>query len=523
MNHKIKKILCVVLMLCQMGTITAYAKPEWPKDTGIQAEAGSLMDVDSGTLIFGQNSHVEYPPASITKILTALIVLEHVHDLSEVVTFSETAMLSVEADSGNKLSLEIGDTMTVEDALHALLLVSVNQSANALAEHVAGSIPAFVDMMNAKLVELGCKESHFENPSGLNGDAQYVSAYDMAKIACAAYSNKTLLRISSTLKHKLGPLKNHPDGITVSQEHRLLITEDSTSPFYYPEAVAGKTGYLIKAGNTLVTYAEKDGRRLVSVILKGSPRQYFVDGKTLLAFGFDSFKNVEIAEHETRYVTGEDTVEIGGSTYQPSELGIQKGRMMTLPKTAEFADADVMLLDLPEECPEGAVAFLQYTYNERKIGQAYLMLKEYADAVPDETESEMANESDTEVEDEDGEASLKEEDTSGEDILTQEAPFGDAQMQDTEVPHADAEAGSNTDVKPQKGLKALPLVLAIAGAVLVLAIAGISFWIVKERKREEREAALRRERRRQRRLEDGIEKEEEFNRLLEERRQRSRR
>ena len=133
MKHKTKKLLCSVLAFCQLFAMTAFARPDWPSDTGIQAEAGALMDVDSGTMIFGQNSHVEYPPASITKLLTALIVLEHA-ELSDTVTYSETAMNSVEADSGNKYSLAIGDTMTVEDCLYALLLSSVNQSANALAE-----------------------------------------------------------------------------------------------------------------------------------------------------------------------------------------------------------------------------------------------------------------------------------------------------------------------------------------------------------------------------------------------------
>ena len=144
MKRKLAKILCGALVMCQMFTMTAFARPEWPKETGILAEAGSVMDVDSGTMIFGQNSHVEYPPASITKLLTALVVLENVDDLSATVEFTESAMMNVEADSGNKLSLVIGDTMTVEDALYALLLQSVNQSANALAEHVAGSIDAFV-------------------------------------------------------------------------------------------------------------------------------------------------------------------------------------------------------------------------------------------------------------------------------------------------------------------------------------------------------------------------------------------
>ena len=162
-KHKIKQILCCCLAVCHLFTITCHARPSWPSDTGIMAEAGVVMDADSGAVIFGQNSHVTYPPASITKLLTALQVLEHC-ELDEIVTYSATALNSVEADSGNKLSLTEGDRMTVEDSLYALLLISVNQSANALAEHVAGSIPAFVDMMNARIQEMGCLESHFDNP-----------------------------------------------------------------------------------------------------------------------------------------------------------------------------------------------------------------------------------------------------------------------------------------------------------------------------------------------------------------------
>jgi len=488
-KRRFGRLFCGILALCQAFTMTAYAKPEWPYDTGIQAEAGALMDVDSGTMIFGQNSHVEYPPASITKILTALVVLEHVDDLSETVTFSETAMMSVEADSGNKLSLEIGDTMTVEDALYALLLQSVNQSANALAEHVAGSIPAFVDMMNEKLVELGCKESHFENPSGLNGDTQNVSAYDMCLIASAAYSNEKLLEISSTESRKIGPLNQHPDGITVNQEHRLVITEDTDSPYYCPEAVAGKTGYLLKAGNTLVTYAEKDGRRLVSVILKGSPRQYFVDGKELLRFGFADFYNVNIAENETNYVTGDTAVELNGESYQPSELMIEPDRVITLPKDAAFADAELTLTDMPEDHPENAVGLLQYVYNERKIGQAYLLLKDWAapvDAELIESESAVPEEPDA-------------------------AAAGAEPVEETEPEKEKEPIKINFPVVPVVVI----LILAAAGG-------GAYYWISKERKREAEAAARRRERRRQRLLEEGAGAEEEFNRLLAEKRNRKR-
>lgn len=475
--------------MCQVFAMTAFAKPDWPYDTGIQAEAGSLMDVDSGTMIFGQNSHVEYPPASITKILTALVVLEHVDDLSEIVTFTESAMLNVEPDSGNKLSLVIGDTMTVEDALYALLLQSVNQSANALAEHVAGSMSAFVDMMNAKLVELGCEESHFENPSGLNGDTQNVSAYDMAKIACAAFSNEKLLEISSTESHKIGPIENHPNGITVRQEHRLVITDDPDSEYYFPEAVAGKTGYLIKAGNTLVTYAEKDGRRLVSVILKGSPRQYFIDGKELLRFGFDSFYNADIAENETRYVTGETPVEIGGISYAPADLEIEDGRVITLPEEAVFADAEPVLVGpegMDEDHPERAVGMIQYEYNERKIGSAYLMLKETA--VPAAAEDAQA------------------------------APADDP-VPPVETEETGAENEKADKEKEDKG--SFPIVPILLVLLLGAGGAGGYYWFINEKKREAEAAAKRRERRRQRLMEEGGEAEAEFNRLLEEKRQRS--
>lgn len=130
LKKKLAKVLCGVLVFAQMGTIQAFARPDWPSDTGIEAEAGAVMDVDTGTMLFGQNSHVEYYPASITKILTALVVLEHA-DLTDTVTYSDKAMNSVEADSGNKLSLVAGDTMTVEDCLYALLLASVNQAQRA--------------------------------------------------------------------------------------------------------------------------------------------------------------------------------------------------------------------------------------------------------------------------------------------------------------------------------------------------------------------------------------------------------
>jgi D-alanyl-D-alanine carboxypeptidase len=388
-----------------------------------------------------------------------------------MVTFSKDSVYNVEEGSGNKLNVTNGDTLSVEDCLYSLILHSCNQAANALAEHVGGSREDFVKMMNDKLVELGCTESHFENPSGLNGDTQHVTAYDMALIARAAYNNKKLVEISSAITHKIPPTTKNPDGLTIENEHRLVKTTDESSEFYYPAAVAGKTGYLIKAGNTLVTYAEKDGRREISVILKGSPRQYFIDGKNLLEFGFTNFENLPLAGNETEYTSGNTPVSIGAKSYQPSDLELEQNAAVTVPKGAEFSEIDKELVtDLPAGSPKGAVALIRYTYNDRAVGQAYLFAKEQ-----EESQSEKPS----------TESSGKQEE----------------------------ETKAETNHNSQKGIGVIGI-LGIAAAAFALA-AGTVFAVKKKRK-ESKEIEMRKEERRRRLQEDGDAA--DFERILKERR-----
>lgn len=501
MKQKIRRIISCCLLISQLFSIAAYAKPNWPSDIGVQAESGIVMDADSGAVMFAQNSHIPYVPASITKLLTALIVLEH-SSLDDTVTFSNNAMYSVEADSGNKLSLAVGDQMSVEDCLYSLLLISVNQCANALAEHVAGSIPAFVDMMNAKLAELGCTESHFDNPSGLNGDTQYVTARDMALIAQAAFKNEKLLEISSSHTHKIAPTSNNPDGVSFANEHRLVVTDDPSSPYYYPDAVAGKTGYLLKAGNTLVTYAERGGRRLVSVILKGSPGQYFIDGRELLEFGFTRFRNITVADAEERYVTGGESLDLNGTSYKCSDLRIDPDAVITLPLDASISDADVSLGQLPENAPENAVALLTYTYNDRMVGRACLL---YGDTPLSPSGTKNGDVTDNP----DGSAAA----VTGSD--------GESGVTGTDMKASPSQAGSGQSGRPSWNPASIVNALTIIMIVLVIALtAGLIIWIVRSRKKEAEELARRRERRRQRLKAEGAETEAEFERLLEERKNR---
>lgn len=469
--------------------MTAFAKPDWPSDTGIESEAGIVMDADSGAVLFGQNIHVQKAPASITKILTALVVIEN-SSLDDTITFSHDAVYNVEDGSGNKNSIEEGDTLSVRDCLYLLLMRSSNQAANALAEHVGGSRDGFVKMMNEKTAELGCENSHFANPSGLNDDTQLTSVYDMALIASAAYKNDTLLTISKDKSYRLPATKNNPDGVTIQPEHKLLITTDTESPNYYPYAVAGKTGYTSIAGQTLVTYAIKDDRRQIAVTMKSTQATHYQDTIALMDFGFLRFKNVNISENETAYTSGDQPVQIGDNSYQPSDLSMDTLAVITLPKDASFADAEkTVVTDLPEDAPQGAVALLSYKYNDRKIGQVYLISASAAEAEANgETASDDGNTASDSAASNTG-ASGKSKQTKSSFHLT----------------------------LPKLPKVSVRTVLIVVVSVLLAAACAALVWLFYRRHQEEkRRQEDRRKRRRQRLQEIGC-SQEEFEKLLEKR------
>lgn len=469
--------------------MTAFAKPDWPSDTGIESEAGIVMDADSGAVLFGQNIHVQKAPASITKILTALVVIEN-SSLDDTITFSHDAVYNVEDGSGNKNSIEEGDTLSVRDCLYLLLMRSSNQAANALAEHVGGSRDGFVKMMNEKTAELGCENSHFANPSGLNDDTQLTSVYDMALIASAAYKNDTLLTISKDKSYRLPATKNNPDGVTIQPEHKLLITTDTESPNYYPYAVAGKTGYTSIAGQTLVTYAIKDDRRQIAVTMKSTQATHYQDTIALMDFGFLRFKNVNISENETAYTSGDQPVQIGDNSYQPSDLTMDTSAVITLPKDASFADAEkTVVTDLPEDAPQGAVALLSYKYNDRKIGQVYLISASAAEA---EANGETASD--------DGNTA------------------SDSAASNTGASGKSKQAKSSFHLTlPKLPKVSVRTVLIVVVSVLLAAACAALVWLFYRRHQEEkRRQEDRRKRRRQRLQEIGC-SQEEFEKLLEKR------
>lgn len=252
------------------------------QESAVAAEGAVLMDANSHKVIFAKNADTKFYPASITKIMTALLVLENC-SMDEMVEFRASAVENLESGSVS-LDMTAGDKMSVKDCLYAMMLKSANEVANALAEHVSGSIEAFTTLMTERAKAMGCKNTNFANPNGLNNANHYTTAYDMALIAGNAFQNQTLCQIASTLSYEIPATIKCANPRTVTMGHKMLYPTDSR---YYTGIVAGKTGYTSLAGNTLVTCVEQDGVRLVAVVLK-SKQTHYTDTKTMLDYGFQN-------------------------------------------------------------------------------------------------------------------------------------------------------------------------------------------------------------------------------------------
>ncbi|MBQ7536190.1 MAG: D-alanyl-D-alanine carboxypeptidase [Stomatobaculum sp.] len=272
--------LCGAVLLTVFAaafTLTAYAaeKPE------IAAQGAALYNATTGEFLFGKNENHQYYPASITKVMTALLVLEN-SGLDEMVTFTDSATKNLESGAVS-LDVTTGDVIPVRDCLYGLLLKSANEVANGLAEHVAGSVPAFADKMNEKAKALGCTATNFVNPNGLNNASHLTTPHDMALITAACFDNAAFREIEKSTTYHFPATQNRPDGTNITMGHKMISPSSSQ---HYEGILGGKTGYTSKAGNTLVTCAERNGVRLVAVVMKSAGTHY-TDTRKLLNYGFE--------------------------------------------------------------------------------------------------------------------------------------------------------------------------------------------------------------------------------------------
>ena len=261
-------------------------------------ESGSVlvMDADTGRVVFEIDGYSLRYPASVTKVMTAIVVLENVDDLDEFVWFSHEAVNLPWYAA--RMWMVYGETLTVRDILYGLMLSSGNDLARAVAEHVSGSIPAFVDEMNRRAVEIGAYNTRFVNPCGLPGDGQYITAYDIALIMRYAIQIPEFVEIISTAYHDFPPTYEHPNGRVIRNTHRMI-----RQYFEYefdPRVVGGKTGFTNAAQHTLVSYARYDEFNLIISVLFSQNRTIFSDTRILIDHVFDllSFERVEIISLE---------------------------------------------------------------------------------------------------------------------------------------------------------------------------------------------------------------------------------
>ena len=367
---KIIYLISVILLAVSIALpfrFIALAENSWPDSVSIESDGGIVIDADSGAVLYGKNIHERYYPASITKLLTALIVIEEC-DLDDEVTFSHNAVYNVESGSSNA-GYDVGDKATVRDLLYAMLLKSANEAANALAEHCSGSIEDFCVLMNSKAEALGCLDSHFANPSGLNDENHYTTAYDFALISKAALSNPILLEIDSASSYHLPPSKKYPDGQDITTHHAMLKKKHEN---YYENAIGGKTGYTSLAGNTLVTYAKHGNQALITVILNGHQTHY-TDTKRLMDFGFKYFKNINVLKSGLIDLDIYDNIDLLGNNPTLSYIAADKRSFITLPKSADISDVSYEIsYNLNESEKEEALAKIIYTYDSRQVGYTFI-------------------------------------------------------------------------------------------------------------------------------------------------------
>ena len=368
-GHAAFGVLLGVLVILHAG-LPSYAQAVWVAPEGtVTAGAAIVMDADTETVLWGSNIYEQCYPASITKIMTGLLVLENC-DLDEMVTITGDSVYGLESGAVTA-GLSEGDEVSVRDLLYATLFRSAADSSNALAIHVAGSVDDFAVMMTRRAQELGCTATVFKNPSGLTDSEHVTTAYDLALIGKACFDNPVFMEIESSEEYKMGPTAKYPGGLTVAVGHKMV---KSGTKYTDERVVGGKTGFITASGNTLITFAESEGRRLVAVVLKDKNPDHYLDTKLLLDFGFANFENAKIEDPVARYHAAErlktDKIAEGADCH----ILAAGPAIVTVPIGADLEDLTVGYeYNMPEDAPELAAARMVFHYADVRNGSVYLL------------------------------------------------------------------------------------------------------------------------------------------------------
>ena len=376
----------ILLFALSMSLLPASAVVPGQEDLDLFCTHAVLLDANHGEILYDMRATEKAYPASITKIMTALLVLEAIEygqlSLDTPITAGETRMQGVTYSYVNG-NIKLGEVLTAEELLYMTLLPSYADACNILAVAVDGTIEDFVDHMNRKAAELGCQNTHFTNPVGIHNENHYSTPYDLALIMKACLEYDTFLRIAQTPKYTLRATEM--SGPREMYNSNALVSTWNHSGYLYEKCIGGKTGNTDEAGRCLVAAAEDNDEILISVVIGSGPmpvpgeedlkQGHFRESKRLLEYGFNNFQRVTITKDSEPVETVKVTM-----SRQADEVNVkpQGSITRTLPKSMDLNDIETKItlyakeVEAPVEAGQ-VMGIMTLSYNGEVYGQLDLV------------------------------------------------------------------------------------------------------------------------------------------------------
>ena len=369
--------------------VTVESTVAYPEAPEINGHAAILIDMDTGAILYAKNAHEKLYPASITKIMTGLLAVENCA-LEDSFTFTQEIINALPWDAA-KYGYVPGETVNIRDLLYVLMLRSANEVAIGLGMKIAGTEEAFGKLMTERAKEIGAVNTNFVNATGLHDDNHYTTAYDMALISIEAMKNSTFMDVWGTPSYTVNPTNVQPDIVRIWNRHDMLVNRGMQ---YYAYAKGGKTGYTDEAGKTLVTYASRDGRNLMCVVMKSGAETVFSDTRLLFEYGFGDFENISIKGNESRFGQSNDSYFVSRDHLYGSELNLMEldDAYVTVPKGTSLQNIGYELTYV-EQTEDGVIANIEYKIGDNSLGKTSLRLnvnkEESSEASPYREEEEQ--------------------------------------------------------------------------------------------------------------------------------------
>lgn len=378
-------ILVTALLVTSSSAIAFAEEPvsapstKWPEPPELTSAAAIVMEASTGSILYNKNAYDAYYPASTTKLMTSLLAIEQC-PLSDIITCSKESVESIGWDS-SRIGLIAGESLDMENALYAILLASANEVSYAVAEHIGGTADYFVSLMNERAKELGCVNTNFINPHGLDHDEHYSCPYDLALIAKKAMEYTTFRRISGSYNHEI-PETNKNQSRWIANTHPFIKKN-----VVYEGVFAGKTGSTAKAGNCLVTCAERNGMTLICAVMK-APNSATVqeDTEKLLNYAFQNFTLTPLAASESSTknafpVLFEDEEALISEVSSPLSVS---DTSLILPTGASYGDLTKKISLSPSNAflsGENIIGEIDYYYADNYVGSAKIIYHSEEDRI----------------------------------------------------------------------------------------------------------------------------------------------